>query len=53
MKLTAKEIAALVGGDLSGDGNVSVSGAAPLENATSKDVSFLNDLKHLKSLSTT
>lgn len=53
MKLTAKEIAALVGGEISGDGNASVYGVAPLEEAAPSDVSFLQDPKLLKNLSTT
>lgn len=53
MRLTAREIASLVQGELSGNGEAAVTGAAPLEEATSKDVTFLNNPKLLKTLDKT
>jgi len=53
MRLTLSEIAALVGGTLHGDGSRVVEGAAGLNEATEKDISFLGNTKYLASLETT
>jgi UDP-3-O-[3-hydroxymyristoyl] glucosamine N-acyltransferase len=49
-KWTAAEIAQLVGGQLSGDGAKTVVGVAPLDAATSDELSFLSDPKYAKQL---
>ncbi len=53
MKLTASEIASLVGGEVSGDAKTLVTGIAPIEDAAPTDVTFLISPKLLKALSTT
>lgn len=50
MKLTAKEIAETVKGNLIGDLNHSVTGIAPLENALPDDLSFVASEKYIKIL---
>ena len=45
--LTAAEAAALVGGELLGDGAVPLSGVAPLDRAGPEDVSFLSNGRYL------
>jgi UDP-3-O-[3-hydroxymyristoyl] glucosamine N-acyltransferase len=46
-QLTASEVAALVGGDLVGDGALPLSGVAPLDRASSGDLSFLGSGRYL------
>lgn len=53
MRLTLAELAALVGGTLSGDGRRVVTGAAGLEEAGPEDVSFLADAKRAAELAKT
>ena len=53
MKLTAGEIAALVGGEISGDAGHKVTGVAPLDLATAEDAAFMQDPKYLKTLPAT
>lgn len=50
MKLSAKEIAKIVGGELSGNPDQIVTGAAPLPEATANDFSFVSGQKYLKEL---
>lgn len=50
MKLTAKEIAEMVNGEVAGDDQVVVTGIAALKDATPKDISFLSHPKYLKDL---
>ena len=45
--LTASEVAALVGGDLIGDGTAPLSGVAPLDRAGAGDLSFLGSGRYL------
>ncbi len=45
-----KEIASLVQGELVGDGDVEISGAAGLEEAEEGEIAFLLSTKHIKSL---
>ncbi|MBX9927521.1 MAG: UDP-3-O-(3-hydroxymyristoyl)glucosamine N-acyltransferase [Gemmatimonadaceae bacterium] len=52
-RLTAAALAAAVGGELRGDGAVEVSGVAPLDRATSADVSFLGAAKYADAFATT
>ena len=47
MKRSLQTIADAVGARLIGDGNVAVSGVASLESATSEDLVFVEDAKHL------
>jgi UDP-3-O-[3-hydroxymyristoyl] glucosamine N-acyltransferase len=53
MRLTLSEIAGLVGGTLLGDGAVVVEGAAGLQEATEKDISFLGNAKYTADLQAT
>lgn len=53
MKQTVNDIAALVGGRIAGEGNRVIEGAAGLEEATSKDITFLKSLKNIKAMETT
>lgn len=48
MKLT--EIAEFLGGEISGDAGLDISGVAGIEEATRKDITFLADKKHLPRL---
>jgi UDP-3-O-[3-hydroxymyristoyl] glucosamine N-acyltransferase len=45
--LTASEVAALVGGDLVGDGSAPLQGVAPLDRAGAGDLSFLGSGRYL------
>lgn len=49
---TAAVIAEVVGGRLVGDGSVGVSGVAPLERATRRDLSFLGAARYASSFTT-
>jgi len=51
--LTAKEIAASVGGVLEGDGAVVIEGAAGLNEAAERDISFFHNVKYIASLEKT
>jgi UDP-3-O-[3-hydroxymyristoyl] glucosamine N-acyltransferase len=51
--LTAKEVAASVGGELEGDGSVSIEGAAGLEEASEREISFFHNTKYIDSLQKT
>jgi UDP-3-O-[3-hydroxymyristoyl] glucosamine N-acyltransferase len=46
MRLTTQEVAALVGGELKGDGNVSLSAVASLKNAGPSDLSYAEEKFH-------
>jgi UDP-3-O-[3-hydroxymyristoyl] glucosamine N-acyltransferase len=50
VKTTVRELAALVGGTVVGDGDVPISSAGPLSNAGPNHVSFVEDAKHLHAL---
>ncbi len=51
--LTVKEIAEAVGGDVHGDGKVTISGLQPLDEASEGDISFYTDPRYKKSLDKT
>jgi UDP-3-O-[3-hydroxymyristoyl] glucosamine N-acyltransferase len=53
MSKTLKEIAKLVGGELSGDGNIVITGVAGIEDAQEGDISFLANRKYLPFLEKT
>jgi UDP-3-O-[3-hydroxymyristoyl] glucosamine N-acyltransferase len=53
MKKSLSEIATLVGGTLSGDGDIIIEGAARLSEAGEKDISFLGNNKYLSQLKST
>ncbi|MBN2226779.1 MAG: UDP-3-O-(3-hydroxymyristoyl)glucosamine N-acyltransferase [candidate division Zixibacteria bacterium] len=53
MPKTVAELANIVGGDLSGDGAVVISSAAPIANASSGDITFIANTKYAKYLDTT
>jgi UDP-3-O-[3-hydroxymyristoyl] glucosamine N-acyltransferase len=51
--LTLSEIATLIGAKLEGDGNLMVTGIAPLQTASATEMSFLHNTRYRKHLSTT
>jgi len=51
--ITAEAIAALVSGELIGDGSVTVSSVAPLDRATQSDLSILSSAKYAPLMETT
>jgi len=51
--LSAKDIAAVVGGELEGDGSVTVEGAAGLDEASEREISFFHNTKYIESLQKT
>ena len=53
MKMSLSEIAALVGGEVHGDGGKLIEGAAGLDEATEKEISFLANAKYTDRLATT
>jgi UDP-3-O-[3-hydroxymyristoyl] glucosamine N-acyltransferase len=53
MRMTAQDVAAVVGGDLVGDGSVLVEGAAGLNEATEREISFFHSFKYSESLQKT
>jgi UDP-3-O-[3-hydroxymyristoyl] glucosamine N-acyltransferase len=53
VNLSAKDVAAAVGGELKGDGSVFIAGAAGLEEATESDLSFFHNTKYIASLQKT
>jgi len=53
MRLSAQEIAAKVGGDLMGDGSVIIEGAAGLNEASAREISFFHNVKYIESLQNT
>ena len=53
MEFSAQQIAALLGGKLTGDANRKVSDVAPIESAHEGQLSFLCDAKYLPHLSKT
>lgn len=53
MKMSLSEIAALVGGEVRGDAAKQIEGAAGLDEATEKDISFLANAKYTDRLGTT
>ncbi|MBI3292077.1 MAG: UDP-3-O-(3-hydroxymyristoyl)glucosamine N-acyltransferase [Elusimicrobia bacterium] len=53
MRLTVSQIAKLVGGTVEGDGSRLIEGAAGLEEATERDISFLGNPKYAKALKAT
>lgn len=53
MEKTLKELAELVGGEVSGNGNTVIKGVAPLESAAEGDITFVTTPRHAESLKTT
>ena len=53
MPKTVAELARIVGGEYSGDGDVVISAAAPIANAASGDITFIANPKYVKYLETT
>jgi UDP-3-O-[3-hydroxymyristoyl] glucosamine N-acyltransferase len=53
VKMSAKEIAAAVDGELQGDGSLTIEGAAGLNEATERDLSFFHNVKYIDSLQKT
>ena len=53
MQFSAQQIAALLGGQLIGNGNVLVSDVAPIESARSQHLAFITDKKYLPFLAST
>jgi UDP-3-O-[3-hydroxymyristoyl] glucosamine N-acyltransferase len=53
MSKTLKEIAKLVAGELSGDGNIVITGVAGIEDAVEGDITFLSNPKYLSFLDRT
>ena len=53
MELTIAKIAELVGGDIQGDGSVTIRGVAPFEHASSADITFAAGSKFLKRIEET
>src|ERR1043165_6371518 len=53
IQLQAREVAAAVGGDLMGDGSVVVEGAAGLDEASEREISFFHNPKYISSLQKT
>jgi UDP-3-O-[3-hydroxymyristoyl] glucosamine N-acyltransferase len=51
--ITAEAIAALVSGELIGDGKVAISGVAPLDRASESDLSILSSAKYAPMLAST
>ncbi len=51
--LLARDIASLVGGELTGDASVAIQGAAGLDEASEKEISFFHNLKYIASLQKT
>jgi UDP-3-O-[3-hydroxymyristoyl] glucosamine N-acyltransferase len=47
MVVKLSELAALVGGDLQGNGDLEIVGAAPLHNATPTDITFLDKMERI------
>ena len=53
ISIPAKDVAAAVGGELFGDGSFSIQGAATLEEATERELSFFHNMKYIASLQNT
>ncbi len=53
MRMTAQDIASAVGGELLGDGTVLVEGAAGLNEASEREISFFHNFKYIESLQKT
>lgn len=53
MEKTLKELAGLVGGEISGNGDVLINGAAPLESAAEGDITFIGSPRYAELLRTT
>ncbi len=53
MELTVSEIARIVGGEVKGDPDVLIRGAAPFEEASEHDITYAGDRKHLKKIDET
>ena len=53
MRMTAQDIASAVGGELLGDGSVFIEGAAGLNEASDRDISFFHNIKYIESLQKT
>ncbi len=51
--LSARDVASAVGGELLGDGTVPVQGAAGLDEASEKEISFFHNAKYIASLQKT
>jgi UDP-3-O-[3-hydroxymyristoyl] glucosamine N-acyltransferase len=47
---TVRELAALVGGKVVGDGEIAIRAAAPLSNVGPQEISFVEDAKHAENL---
>lgn len=50
MKLSAAEIANLVGGEVAGDATLTIHGLAPLSDSTAKDLSYVGEERYYKDL---
>lgn len=50
MEKTLKELAELVNGEADGDGTVRIKGVAPLESATTGDISFISNPKYAEQI---
>jgi UDP-3-O-[3-hydroxymyristoyl] glucosamine N-acyltransferase len=53
IELSAREVAAVVGGELTGDGSIAVQGAAGLDEASESEITFFHNLKYIASLQNT
>lgn len=53
MEKTLKELAELVGGEVTGNGDILIRGAAPLESASQGDVAFIANPKYAGTVGTT
>lgn len=53
ISLLAKDVALAVKGELLGDGSISVEGAAGLDQASEKEISFFHNVKYIDSLQKT
>ena len=53
VRLTLRELAERVGGEVEGDAQVAITGAAPIQTATDGEISFVANDRYLKFLGTT
>ena len=52
MRVTLAELACLLAGELEGDGQTTICGIAPLDQAQTGDITFLTESKHMARLAT-
>jgi UDP-3-O-[3-hydroxymyristoyl] glucosamine N-acyltransferase len=52
MRVTLAELACLLAGELEGDGQTTICGIAPLDQAQAGDITFLTESKHVARLAT-